>query len=66
MKNQSVPEPTQIPARPIAVLDIDGVLADVRHRLHHLDKRPKDWAAFFAAAGRDPAAARGRRGGRRS
>lgn len=54
MKNQNVPEPTQIPARPIAVLDIDGVLADVRHRLHHLDKRPKDWAAFFAAAGCDP------------
>lgn len=32
------------------VLDIDGVLADVRHRLHHLERRPKDWDAFFAAA----------------
>lgn len=40
--------------RPYAVLDIDGVLADVRHRLHHLERRPKDWTAFFAAAGRDP------------
>ncbi|HEY0869563.1 MAG TPA: hypothetical protein VGD55_04135, partial [Acidothermaceae bacterium] len=29
---------------------IDGVLADVRHRLHHLARRPKDWGAFFAAA----------------
>ena len=41
-------------ARPIAVVDIDGVLADVRHRLAHLRKRPKDWAAFFAAAPADP------------
>ena len=32
------------------MLDIDGVLADVRHRLHHLARRPKDWDAFFAAA----------------
>ncbi len=47
-------DPAVIPPRPIAVLDIDGVLADVRHRLHHLERRPKDWAAFFAAAPRDP------------
>jgi hypothetical protein len=40
--------------RPLAVIDIDGVLADVRHRLHHLQQRPKDWDAFFAAADRDP------------
>lgn len=37
----------------LAVFDIDGVVADVRHRLHHLDRRPKDWAGFFAAAGED-------------
>ncbi len=37
-----------------AVLDIDGVLADVRHRLHHLDSRPKDWDSFFADAPADP------------
>ena len=36
--------------RPLVVLDIDGVLADVRHRLHHLASRPKDWDGFFAAA----------------
>jgi hypothetical protein len=36
------------------VLDIDGVLADVRHRLHHLARRPKDWDAFFTAAPADP------------
>lgn len=39
----------------VAVFDVDGVVADVRHRLHHLTRRPKDWARFFAAAGRDPA-----------
>ncbi len=35
------------------MLDVDGVLADVRHRLHHLESRPKDWAGFFAAMGED-------------
>jgi phosphoglycolate phosphatase-like HAD superfamily hydrolase len=39
---------------PLAVFDIDGVLADVRHRLHHIAKRPKDWDAFFSAAAEDP------------
>lgn len=37
-----------------AVFDIDGVLADVTHRLHHIERRPKDWGAFFAAAHEDP------------
>ncbi len=37
-------------ASPLVVLDIDGVLADVRHRLHYLTRRPKDWDGFFAAA----------------
>lgn len=40
--------------RQLAVVDIDGVLADVRHRLHHVKQRPKDWGAFFAAARQDP------------
>ncbi|MBW6435082.1 hypothetical protein KZ829_15170 [Actinoplanes hulinensis] len=39
--------------RPLAVFDVDGVVADVRHRLRHVARRPKNWAAFFAAAGRD-------------
>lgn len=42
-----------------AVFDIDGVLADVRHRLHHVASRPKDWDAFFGAAPRDPALPQG-------
>lgn len=37
-------------ARPLAIVDIDGVVADVRHRLHHLDRRPKNWKRFFADA----------------
>ena len=40
--------------RAVAVVDIDGVLADVNHRLHYVAKRPKDWDAFFAAASKDP------------
>jgi hypothetical protein len=39
---------------PLAIVDIDGVVADVRHRLHFLDDRPRDWDAFFAAADADP------------
>jgi phosphoglycolate phosphatase-like HAD superfamily hydrolase len=37
----------------VAVVDVDGVLADVRHRLHHVSGRRKDWPAFFATAGDD-------------
>jgi hypothetical protein len=37
----------------LAVFDIDGVVADVRHRLHHLEP-PKSWSAFFGAADADP------------
>ena len=45
--------------RPLAVFDVDGVLADVRHRLRHVERRPKDWDAFFAAAVDDPPLAEG-------
>lgn len=41
------------------MIDLDGVLADVGHRLHHLSRRPKDWDAFFGAAGKDPLLAEG-------
>ena len=45
--------------RQIAVVDIDGVVADVRHRLKYVDSRPKDWDAFFTAARDDPPLAEG-------
>ena len=51
---RSIPTLVQMGARPLAVFDIDGVLADVRHRLHLLDRGPEDWDAFFAAAPDDP------------
>lgn len=47
-------DPTAPGERPLAVVDIDGVVADVRHRLVHVRRRPKDWDAFFAAAEHDP------------
>ena len=37
----------------VVVFDVDGVLADVRHRLRHVERKPKDWPAFFAAMGDD-------------
>jgi hypothetical protein len=40
--------------RPLAIVDIDGVVADVRHRLRHIEGGRKNWNAFFAAAAHDP------------
>ena len=37
----------------LAVFDIDGVVADVRHRVHLVERRPRDWPGFFAAADAD-------------
>jgi len=31
------------------IFDIDGTIADCTHRLHHIQKTPKDWRAYFAA-----------------
>jgi len=37
-------------AGPTAYLfDLDGTLADLTHRLHHIQSDPKNWDAFFAA-----------------
>lgn len=35
------------------LFDIDGTLADLSHRLPHIQKTPKDWDAFFDACGDD-------------
>ena len=37
----------------IYLVDIDGTLADLSHRLHFIEKEPKDWDGFFAACGGD-------------
>jgi predicted kinase len=36
------------------IFDIDGTLADVTHRRHHVAAKPKNWPAFFAGMDRDP------------
>jgi hypothetical protein len=41
----------------LAVFDIDGVVADVRHRLHHLHRH--HWHRFFDDADSDPLLAEG-------
>ncbi|MEU9558603.1 LNS2 domain-containing protein [Streptomyces fumanus] len=40
--------------RPLAVFDLDNTLADTAHRQRFLERRPRDWDAFFAAAPHDP------------
>ncbi|KAA0921511.1 phosphatase domain-containing protein [Streptomyces apricus] len=46
-------------SRPLALFDLDGTLADSAHRQRFLERRPKDWDAFFAAAPQDPPLAEG-------
>jgi hypothetical protein len=43
-------------SRPVAVLDIDGTVADARHRLSLIAGTPThaDWKRFFEAADTDP------------
>ena len=45
--------------RGLVVVDIDGVVADVAHRLRHLRSSPKNWDAFFAGMADDPLLAEG-------
>jgi predicted secreted acid phosphatase len=39
----------------IVIFDIDGTLADVSARVHHVEKKPKDWDAFFRGMSQDKA-----------
>ncbi|MEV5427706.1 hypothetical protein [Streptomyces sp. NPDC052701] len=39
---------------PLAVFDLDNTLAGTAHRQRFLERRPRDWDAFFAAAPQDP------------
>ncbi|KAF5993038.1 hypothetical protein [Streptomyces sp. WAC00263] len=50
---------TQKTSRPLAVFDLDGTLADSAHRQRFLERKPRDWDAFFAAAPQDPPLAEG-------
>jgi phosphoglycolate phosphatase-like HAD superfamily hydrolase len=46
-------------SRPVAVFDLDNTLADTAHRRRFLERKPRDWDAFFAAAPQDPPLAEG-------
>ncbi|MEW1774346.1 hypothetical protein [Streptomyces sp. NPDC086777] len=50
---------TESSRRPIAVFDIDNTLADTAHRQRFLERSPRDWDGFFAAAPHDPPIAEG-------
>ena len=39
----------------IVIFDIDGTLADVSKRIHHVQKKPKNWNAFFKGMAQDKA-----------
>lgn len=39
----------------IVIFDIDGTLADISHRRHHVEKKPKDWDAFLRGMSQDKA-----------
>jgi phosphoglycolate phosphatase-like HAD superfamily hydrolase len=42
------------PRKPIVIVDMDGTLADVRHRLHYIKGPGKeDWKRFFQAQSHD-------------
>lgn len=41
------------------MFDLDNTLADTAHRQRFLERRPRDWDAFFAAAPQDPPLAEG-------
>lgn len=40
--------------RNTVIVDMDGTLADVRHRIHHLEGKKKNWKSFFAHMHKDP------------
>ena len=35
------------------IFDLDGTLADIRHRLHYIKDKPKDWNSFYKACVED-------------
>jgi len=37
----------------VAIFDIDGTLSDSSHRLHFIQQKPQNWAAFFDAMSDD-------------
>ncbi|WP_189309335.1 phosphatase domain-containing protein [Streptomyces brasiliensis] len=50
---------TESSGRPVVVFDLDNTLADTAHRQRFLERKPRDWDGFFAAAPQDPPLAEG-------
>ncbi|HEX6270139.1 MAG TPA: HAD family acid phosphatase [Anaerolineales bacterium] len=42
-------------AEDVVIFDIDGTLADVSERIHHVRQKPKNWNAFFQGMAQDRA-----------
>ena len=42
-------------AEEIVIFDIDGTLADISERVHHVRRKPKNWQAFNAGMAQDKA-----------
>ncbi len=43
-----------MPEKKIIIVDLDGTLADIGHRRHHVEEQPKDWQSFFESMTLDP------------
>ncbi|MGW0822921.1 phosphatase domain-containing protein [Streptomyces sp. NPDC002845] len=59
MTQNSKPRAAPHEGKPLAVFDLDNTLADTAHRQRYLERAPRDWTAFFAAAPHDPPLAEG-------
>ncbi|MGE5462018.1 MAG: HAD family acid phosphatase [Syntrophothermus sp.] len=42
-------------AEELVIFDIDGTLADISERVHHIRRKPKNWNAFNAGMAQDKA-----------
>lgn len=49
------PSQSEAMSEEIVIFDIDGTLADVSERVHHVRKKKKDWGAFFKGMAQDKA-----------
>jgi uncharacterized HAD superfamily protein len=39
--------------KPAIIVDLDGTLADVDHRVHHVQQQPKNWQSFHSGLSDD-------------
>lgn len=41
-------------SNPIIIIDLDGTMCNISHRVHHVEGMTPDWDAFFADIDKDP------------